>query len=299
MKTKLFVSAAILSSLVSAIPATASPVFFNSGAPDGLLAAASRPSSGAPFEIETADDFAVTNHTLINSATFTGLITGGATVSDVGNVTVEIYRIFPLDSNVARTSGPPTFSTPQVPTRVNSPSDVALDSRSSPSGLTFSTTTLAATFTAGNSVQPGGIHALPGSKTLGNGSVTGQEVEFDVTFATPFDLSTGHYFFVPQVEVSGGNFEWLSVPRPIVSPGTAFPAGFTDLQGWTRDENTIDPDWLRVGTDIVGAPPTFNFAFSVTGNALPEPATWALLLAGFLGVGAIARTRRRSATGTL
>ena len=35
-----------------------------------------------------------------------------------------------------------------------------------------------------------------------------------------------------------------------------FPPGFTDLQSWTRDVG-IEPDWLRVGTDIVGgtAPP--------------------------------------------
>jgi len=33
--------------------------------------------------------------------------------------------------------------------------------------------------------------------------------------------------------------------------GNAFPPGFTDLQTWTRDQ-MLDPDWLRVGTDIVG-----------------------------------------------
>ena len=31
---------------------------------------------------------------------------------------MEIYRVFPNDSNTVRTSGAPTFSTPQVPTRV-------------------------------------------------------------------------------------------------------------------------------------------------------------------------------------
>ena len=47
------------------------------------------------------------------------------------DVVVEIYRVFPNDSDVGRTSGSPTFSTSQVPTRVNSPSDVAFDSRDS------------------------------------------------------------------------------------------------------------------------------------------------------------------------
>jgi hypothetical protein len=61
-------------------------------------------------------------------------------------------------------------------------------------------------------VQPGGINPIPSQTTGGNGPVTGQEVEFDVTFTTPFDLPAdpGHFFFVPQVEVTGGEFLWLS-----------------------------------------------------------------------------------------
>jgi hypothetical protein len=292
VKTNLFFPVVLLGSLASASPASAGTVFFSTGDPDGLMAAASRPSSAGSFEIETADDFVLTRHTAIDSATFTGLLTGGSSTSDVGSVAVEIYRIFPLDSNVGRTI-PPTFSTAQVPTRVNSPSDVAFDSRTSPSGLTFSTATLAGTFTAANSVEPGGIHAVPNQKTQGNGALTGQEVEFDVTFTTPMDLPAGHYFFVPQVEVSGGNFEWLSAPKPIAPPGTPFPAGATDLQGWTRDD-ALAPDWLRVGKDIVdGTPaPAFNFAFSVSGNALPEPSTWAMMILGFFGIGFMAHRRR-------
>ena len=115
-----------------------------------------------------------------------------------------------------------------------------------------------------------------------------------MTFTTPFYLTPDHYFFVPQVEVTtaNGNFLWLTGTRPIVAPGTPFPAGFTDLQEWTRDD-MLAPDWLRVGTDIVGGatPPTFNGAFTLTGTT-PEPGT-ALLL----GAGAIALwwRRRRSA----
>jgi hypothetical protein len=62
-------------------------------------------------------------------STFTGLLTGGSTTANIGQVVVEIYQVFPNDSNVGRTSGAPVFSTNQVPTRLNSPSDVALDSR--------------------------------------------------------------------------------------------------------------------------------------------------------------------------
>src|SRR5262249_20208265 len=98
---------------------------FSTGNPDGKMASASRPANGAAFEIESADDFLLTTATEIKSATFTGLIPSGATINQV---VVEIYRVFPNDSDVSRTSGPPTFSTPQVPTRVNSPSDVAFNS---------------------------------------------------------------------------------------------------------------------------------------------------------------------------
>ncbi len=93
------------------------------------------------------------SETSISTLTFTGLLAGGATSSDISNVVVEIYRVFPDLSDVGRTSGPPTFSTPQVPTRVNSPSDVALLSRDSSLGeLNATTTSISPSFTANNSV---------------------------------------------------------------------------------------------------------------------------------------------------
>jgi hypothetical protein len=251
-----------------ATQAMATPYSFSTGNPDGRMASASRP--GGAFEIESADDFALTAATTVNSATFTGLIPTG---SSVQSVVIEIYRVFPNDSNVGRTSGPATFSTPQVPTRVNSPSDAAFNSRDSSGGtLSFSTSVLASSFTASNSVQPGGIHPKPGQTTGGNGPATGEEVEFDVNFPNALLLPADHYFFVPQVQLSNGDFLWLSAARPIVAPGTAFPAGVTDLQGWTRDQ-FLDPDWLRIGTDIVGGdtPPTFNDAFSLSGDVVRNP----------------------------
>jgi hypothetical protein len=253
-------------------------VLYNNDFPTGDMAAATRPESAGKFEIESADDFLLPTGAHVTGATFTGLLPSGFQIPSVANVRVEIYRVFPNDSDVGRTSGPPTFSTPQVPTRVNSPSDVALLDRSKNDGnLTFTATLLNATFTANNSVQPGGIHPQPGQTTGGNGAITGEEVHFDIDFTNPLNLPPGHYFFVPQVELSGpdDNFFWLSATRPLVPPSTVFAP---DLQAWTRDAN-LDPDWLRIGTDIVGGnpAPTFNAAFSLTGIA-PDTGSTALLL---------------------
>jgi hypothetical protein len=231
-KARTGIAALTFAAAVMPLPAAADAFFFSTGNPDGKIATAARPESAGKFEIETGDDFGLTAQTSITGATFTGLLTGGSTTANIGQVVVEIYQVFPNDSDVGRTSGAPVFSTNQVPTRVNSPSDVALDSRDSSLGsLSFQTKPMG-NFTASNSVQPGGINPTPNQTTGGNGSVTGLELQFSVNFTTPFDLLAGHYFFVPQVEVTtaAGDFLWLSAARPIVPPGTPFPAGFTDLQ---------------------------------------------------------------------
>jgi hypothetical protein len=269
-----------------ALPA-AGGTLYNNLTPNNQMAIASRPDSPGAFEIEAADDFVLGSNSIVNSASFVGLVVPGASGSfTVSDVAVEMYRVFPLDSDTNRTA--------QVPTRMNSPSDVAFASKDGGAGeLGFGTSLLSATFTALNSVQPGGIHAKPLQNTLGNGPLTGEEIQFDVTFTTPFDLPADHYFFVPQVTLTNGaQFYWLSASRPISGPGTTSIA--PDLQAWTRDQN-LDPDWLRVGTDIVGGgtPPTFNAAFSLDGSAVPEPGTALLGIAGLALMG-ISRYARRS-----
>jgi len=295
MRTRLSSLLLLAAVCLAPLPASAQAFFFSTGNPDGKIATGSRPASPGKLEIESADDFAVTgaNTLKLTGASFQGLLPTGAPLSSVTDVRVEIYRVFPADSNVGRTSGPPVFSTSQVPTRVNSPSDVALDSRdSSASNLTFTPAVVSASFTANNSVL-NGIHPIPGFHTGGEGPVTGQQVSFNVVFTTPFTLPADHYFFVPQVQLSSGDFFWLSAARPIVPPGTPFPPGVTDLQSWIRNSD-LDPDWLRIGMDIVGGT-TFNATFAVSGDLepVPEPATLLLLGTTTAAMAFIGHWRRR------
>lgn len=257
MRKQLFLTVFLVLGLSIAASSRGLTFTFSTGTPDGLIGTASRPGSGGGIEIESADDFILASQTTIDHATFTGLLPLGAPLTNVTQVVVEIYRVFPLDS-----VNPPSG---HVPTRVNSPSDVAFDSRAGAGpNLTFTASILNASFTTSNSVL-NGIHPIPGQTTGGEGPVTGEEVLFDVTFTTPFSLPAGHYFFIPQVLLSSGNFFWLSAPKPIVPPGNPFSP---DLQSWIRDAN-LDPDWLRIGTDIIGGatPPTFNGTFSLSGTA--------------------------------
>jgi hypothetical protein len=144
-----------------AMPAAADTTFFSTGDPDGKIATATRPASAGKFEIESADDFVLTQETSITDATFTGLLTG-APLSSIGEVRVEIYRVFPALSDIGRT--------PNVPTRVNSPSDVELVDRDTAAGnLSVTEVDDLGSFTAANSVRPGGIHPEPGQTTGGDG----------------------------------------------------------------------------------------------------------------------------------
>jgi hypothetical protein len=178
---------------------------------------------------------------------------------DIKEVEVEVYHVFPLDSAV-----PPSGN---VPSRANSPSDVEIGTatRAGNSGtLTFSTDVLNSNFGVGNTV----VNTLKVATASpgGEGSTAGEEVEITITFTSPIILPAGHYFFRPEVLLTSGDFLYLSAPKVIPAP--------KDLQAWIRNSN-LTPDWLRVGTDIVGgAPaPNFNMTFSLTGESVPEAGT--------------------------
>jgi hypothetical protein len=248
---------------VSLPPAWAGPFFVTTGNTDGKLGALSRSESAGKVETETADDFILTETTVINGATITGLVIN-APAAKITNVEVELYHVFPLDS-----VNPPSG---HVLSRVNSPADVEIDAATrdgSVGTLSFAASRLNASFSVPNTVV-NGINPTP-SKTDGEGPASGEEVQVAITFTKPILLPAGHYFFRPDVGLTGGDFLYLSAPRPIVSPGTPIAL---DLQAWIRNSD-LAPDWLRIGTDIIGGAtpattPTFNMTFSLTGNTIPE-----------------------------
>ena len=253
-KTVTLALASTLSALVLlAGQASAASFSFSTGDPDGKIGTLSRPPSTGQIQTETADDFILSETTLIRLATFTGLIPSGASLDSILNVEIEIYHVFPGDSDTSRLLA--------VPTRANSPGDVEIDSATrdgADGSLSFTPTLVNASFTVANSVV-NGINKSPNQKTNGEGAVTGEEVLITVTFNPPILLPADHYFFRPEVLLSDGNFLWLSAPKP-----TSPPLFTGDLQSWTRNDD-LAPDWLRIGTDITAQGP-FNATFSLFGE---------------------------------
>ena len=256
------VAATVIAGLWLATPAWADPFFFSTGTPDGLLGTLSQPAGTDSLETETADDFILTETTTIAEATITGLIPSGTPLASISNVEVEVYHVFPKDS--ADPSG-------HVPSRANSPGDVEIDTATrdgSLGTLDFSASLVDESFSVLNTVADG-INQAPANMTNGEGPASGEVVQITITFTPPIVLPADRYFFRPEVQVTGGDFLYLSAPKPIVAPGTPLTG---DLQAWIRNSD-LKPDWLRIGTDIIGGTPvqTFNMAFSLTGETVETP----------------------------
>jgi hypothetical protein len=84
--------------LLMAASASAEPFIFSTGAPDEKIATLSRPATSGQMQTETADDFVTTQAVVITQATFTGLLSPGASPAEISGVEVELYHVFPRDS---------------------------------------------------------------------------------------------------------------------------------------------------------------------------------------------------------
>jgi hypothetical protein len=275
--------------MVLGLPSGAATLLFSTGSPDGKIGTLSRPAGSSLLETETADDFILGQNAMITGATFTGLLPSSASLSSVTDIEIELYHVFPVDS-----TNPPDG---RVVTRTNSPSDNQFAAFDQAAGdISIIASILNPSFTVANSVV-NGIHASPNQFTGGEGAVTGEEVQFVITFKTPFFVgATDHDFFRPEVASSSGNFLWLSAPKPITSPGTTlqFPGGpTTDLQSWIRNDGAgaLAPDWERIGTDVTHQGP-FNATFSLSGDPIPEPSTVLMLCVGLMGLTVWGRKHR-------
>jgi hypothetical protein len=260
--------AGILSLLLLASRGSAASFSFSTRQSGASTAALSRPASPGGIQTETANDFVATQSVVIAQATITGVIPSEASLSDIARVEVEIYRVFPFDSDTNRTIN--------VPTRNNSPADLEIHkaTRDSLAGrLIFSATIVNQSFTALHTVV-NGIYKSPDQTTGGEGPVTGQQVEINMAFNPPIAVPAGHYFFRPEVLLNSGNFLWLLAAEPHRPPhprpdphGTPVPPipDLADLQSWIRN-NELGPDWLRIAPDILGSGSVLNAIFSLSGE---------------------------------
>src|SRR5262245_44877649 len=86
------IGAALTLSVCLTTPLWASTFFFATGSPNGQLGALSRRPSAGKIETETADDFFLTETTVINHATIFGLLPVGTPLNQIRDVEVEVYH---------------------------------------------------------------------------------------------------------------------------------------------------------------------------------------------------------------
>jgi hypothetical protein len=140
-----------------------------------------------------------------------------------------------------------------------------------------------------NPAPPGGDYTGGGlftganfsNNAYGQGFLSGYDYAIQVqdTVTPPVDYYTGHLIFT--VTAGAGSMLNLVSRSVPVTGGTATVFGGADL----RDCTTTDP---TAGTCVTGP-----VGFTLTqGPRIPEPATWAMMIMGFGGIGALMRRRR-------
>ena len=227
-----------------ATPTWADP-FSQHGTPDGLLGALSQPASTGHLETETTNNFLLTDTDAHRSGDH-------HQVDPVGNCPGE-YSATSRSRSItsSRGLGRPLGERALHSQLTRGCRDRHHHARWEPRNARFQHSLLDE-LSVLNTVMDG-INRAPTNVTDGEGPASGTVVQITITFIP--DRPAGgitHYFFHQEVQVAGGDFLYLSAPKPIVAPGTPVTG---DFQAWIRNSDLPDRtgcEWVPTSS---AAPP--------------------------------------------
>jgi hypothetical protein len=155
-------------------------------------------------------------------------------------------------------------------------------------GIKFTTTEIF------NLTSIAGTFSGAGSGTFSIYSLTGGGLPDQEIFSTPVTIPSGSSGFGSYaVSISGvlqpGSWALVATPGPgvatLMTQAGAASAGFTTYPSFAK----VDGVWQGLPMSYMGR----SVSFALYGDAVPEPATWAMMIVGLGLVGAALRTNGR------
>jgi hypothetical protein len=141
-------------------------------------------------------------------------------------------------------------------------------------------------------------YGLPSQPTL-TGSVTVDDTLSGNAAFVGLDYKTGTRTWTLGDIISGGfGNDGVSYDALGVVNNITLEMGALGNETYVISNNTAGINFPLAGVDKSGAGIACNGCVSITSvsNGVPEPATWAMMLVGFGGLGAVMRSRRKTAT---